>query len=31
MEVAPDGKIVIWNTLTNGNTTSKDLIIDPNQ
>lgn len=31
MEVAPDGKIIIWNTLTNGNTTSKDLIIDPNK
>jgi len=31
MEMAPDGKIIIWNTLTNGNTTSKDLIIDPNK
>lgn len=31
MEVAPDGKIIIWNTLTNGNTKSQDLIIDPNQ
>ncbi len=29
MELNNDGKIVIWKTLTDGNTKSADLIIDP--
>lgn len=31
MEVGADGKIRIWNTLTNGNVKSVDTIIDPNK
>ena len=29
MEVRPDGKIVIWNTLTDGDTNSMDVVVDP--
>ena len=28
MELTKDGKIVVWKTLTNGNTMSEDIIID---
>lgn len=31
MEVGPDGKITVWNTLTNGNSKSVDTVIDPNK
>lgn len=31
MEVCADGKLKIWNTLTNGNVKSVDTIIDPNK
>lgn len=31
MEVNSNGKIVIWNTLTNGNVKSEDKIIDPSK
>ena len=31
MELDNDGKIVIWKTLTNGNTKSADIIIDPSK
>ncbi len=31
MELRDDGKIVIWNTLTNGNRKSADIIMDPAQ
>ena len=29
MELTKDGKIVVWKTLTNGNTKSEDIVIDP--
>lgn len=29
MEVGENGKIIIWNTLTTGNRSSEDIIIDP--
>ena len=31
MELGNDGKIVIWKTLTDGNTKSADIIIDPSR